>query len=172
MTYNEFIKEYLGKGIDYDGGYGVQCVDLAKLYMDKVLNIQIGAIGNAEAYYRRYDELNILKDNFDRIPNTPDFIPQRGDLVIWNEKQANGCGHISLATGEGNTKNFNSYDQNWGIKEMHLVNHTYKNVAGVLRAKNQDNINGPRQIIDERQPIEERIGEFILDLDLYNSLYL
>ena len=35
MTFDEFIKTYNGKKIDYDGVCGVQCVDLIKLYLDK-----------------------------------------------------------------------------------------------------------------------------------------
>lgn len=40
MNYEEFIKEYNGKSIDYDNVSGVQCVDLAKMYLDKVFGIK------------------------------------------------------------------------------------------------------------------------------------
>ena len=39
MNYKEFVNTYLGKATDYDGGYGVQCVDLIKLYLDKVFDL-------------------------------------------------------------------------------------------------------------------------------------
>ena len=77
MTFNEFIKLFNGKATDYDKGCGVQCVDLAKMYIDYVLNIKPQNIGNAEAYFRRYNELSYLKDNFEKIVNTPTFIPQK-----------------------------------------------------------------------------------------------
>lgn len=135
MTFDEFVKKYNGKATDYDGGCGAQCVDTAKLYMDKVLGIKIGAIGNAEAYWRRYNELPILKNNFDRIPNTPDFIPQKGDIVVWDLRHGK-YGHIAIADGVGTTSYFYSYDQNWGGKAMKRVKHTYKDgFAGVLRPK-------------------------------------
>lgn len=135
MNYQEFINTYNGKAIDYDGGYGVQCVDLIKLYLDKVFNIKIGAIGNAEAYWRRYNEIPALKNNFVRIANTPSFIPKKGDIVIWGTGLSKN-GHVAIATGEGTTSWFNSYDQNWNGKAMHLVRHTYKSgFCGVLRAK-------------------------------------
>ncbi len=38
MNYDEFVNEYIGEGIDYDGVYGVQCVDLTQLYVDKVFD--------------------------------------------------------------------------------------------------------------------------------------
>ena len=58
-------------------GSGVQCVDLAKMYIYYVLEINPQSIGNAEAYWRRYNELAYLHDNFNRIPNTPSFVPQK-----------------------------------------------------------------------------------------------
>ena len=144
MTFDEFVKKYNGIATDYDGGCGVQCVDLAKLYMDKVLEIKIGAIGNAEAYWRRYNELSILNKNFDRIANTPTFIPQKGDIVVWGTKHGK-YGHIAVADGVGTTSYFYSYDQNWGGKGqgMTRIKHTYKSgFEGVLRPKVQDKVNG------------------------------
>ena len=58
-------------------GCGVQCVDLAKMYIYYVLEINPKSIGNAEAYFRRYNELSYLHDNFEKIVNTPTFIPQK-----------------------------------------------------------------------------------------------
>ena len=77
MTFNEFVKLFNGKATDFDKGCGVQCVDLAKMYIYYVLEIKPQSIGNAEAYFRRYDELPYLHDNFIKIKNTPEFIPQK-----------------------------------------------------------------------------------------------
>lgn len=146
MNFDEFIKKYNGKATDYDGGCGVQCVDLAKLYMDKVLGIKPQSIGNAEAYWRRYNELSILNKNFDRIANTPSFIPQKGDIIVWGLKHGK-YGHIAIADGVGTTSYFYSYDQNWGGKGqgMTRIKHTYKSgFEGVLRPKNQIAINGSK----------------------------
>lgn len=142
MTFDEFVKKYSGKQTDYDGGFGVQCVDLAKLYMEKVLNIKTYAIGNAEAYWRRFNEIKFLRDNFIKIPNSPTFVPQKGDVAVWDTKHGK-YGHIAVCNGEGTTSWFNSYDQNWIIKKMHLVKHNYRSgFAGVLRPKNQKLIYG------------------------------
>ena len=35
MTFDSFVKRYIGKAVDYDGVAGVQCVDLVKLYLYK-----------------------------------------------------------------------------------------------------------------------------------------
>lgn len=83
MNYNEFINIYNGKSFDYDGVAGVQCVDLVKMYLDKVFEIKPGAWGNAKDYYEKYNNIENLKKNFNRISNTPSFVPQKGDIVIW-----------------------------------------------------------------------------------------
>lgn len=141
MNYQEFINTYNGKSIDYDGVAGVQCVDFAKIYLDKVFGIKAGAWGNAHAYYDNYNNIAELKNNFDRIANTPSFIPQKGDICVWSTS-LNGYGHISIATGEGNTNTFYTYDQNWNGKTIKKVAHNYRCFLGVLRAKDQTKITG------------------------------
>ena len=64
MTYAEFIKKYNGKGTDFDGRYGVQCVDLAKVYLKEVFGITAGYWGDAHAYYDNYKSLPLLVKNF------------------------------------------------------------------------------------------------------------
>ena len=141
MNYSEFIIAYSGKSFDYDGVSGVQCVDLIKMYLDKVFGIKAGAWGNAKDYYENFNNLP-LKNSFDRIANTASFVPQKGDIVVWGAGLGNTYGHIAIATGEGNTSNFYSYDLNWGSKTVHKVNHNYKGFLGVLRAKDQSKITG------------------------------
>jgi hypothetical protein len=138
ITYEQFIKNHNGKGVDYDGTAGVQCVDLAKAYLKEVYNITPGSWGNAHCYYDNYSAITSLKNNFARIPNTADFVPQKGDIVVWDSGlSSGGYGHIAIATGEGNTSYFYSYDQNWTGKHdpCTKIKHTYSHVAGVLRYK-------------------------------------
>lgn len=140
MNYNEFINTYNGKSFDYDGVAGVQCVDLAKMYLDKVFGIKVGAWGNAKDYYENFNNLP-LKNHFTRIANTPSFVPQKGDIVVWGAGLGNKYGHIAIATGEGNTSTFYSYDLNWGGKTVKRVQHNYKGFLGVLRPNDQSKIN-------------------------------
>ena len=140
MNYNEFINEYNGKSFDYDGVSGVQCVDLIKMYLNKVFRLNPGAWGNAKDYYENYDNNSVLKANFDRIANTPEFVPQKGDIAVWGAGLGNTYGHVAIATGKGNTSNFYTYDLNWNGKTVHKVNHTYKGFLGVLRSKDQSKI--------------------------------
>lgn len=168
MNLDELVKAYLGKATDYDGGMGIQCVDLIKLYLDKVFNIKIGAIGNAEAYYRRYDEVPLLRDNFERIPNTADFVPQKGDICVFGTKLSK-YGHICIATGKGDPSSFTSWDQNWGSKEMKEITHNYNGFLGVLRYKNKEDVS--KNETTEKVVQEENLDYLLFDADLYYSLY-
>ena len=145
MNYNEFIKKYLGKSIDYDGISGVQCVDLIKMYLDKVFEIKPSAWGNAKDYYENFNNLP-LKNYFTRIKNTPDLIPQKGDICIWGTGLGNKYGHIAIATGEGTVKQFYSYDLNWGGKTVRRVLHNYTGFLGVLRPNDQTKIGGDEEM--------------------------
>ena len=140
MTYNEFVSAYNGKATDYDGAYGAQCVDLIKAYLNKVFGIKPGSWGNAKYYWLNFEKHSELTKNFTKIPNTPSFVPKKGDIMVWNGNVGGGCGHVAICTGEGNTSEFYSYDQNWSGKKMHKVKHDYDDVYGVLRPKDQSKI--------------------------------
>jgi hypothetical protein len=141
MTYNEFVKKYLGKAVDYDGVSGVQCVDLAKLYIDKVIGVKPKSIGDAYCYWDDFNE-TYLKKYFTRVKYKKGVKSQKGDLVVWGKKY-NGSsryGHIAIATGDQSSKNIITYDENFGEKEMRRVTHTLKGISGFLRPIDQKNI--------------------------------
>lgn len=138
MTFDSFVKRFIGKAVDYDGVSGVQCVDLVKLYLYNVFGIRAGAWGNARDYWLDFNSHKIMKENFTKIKNTPEFVPKKGDILVWSGDISikNNYGHIAIATGEGDTHTFYSYDSNWNKKEMQKVKHTYFALYGVLRPKN------------------------------------
>ena len=136
MTFEKWVSQNLGKSIDYDGVYGVQCVDLAKHYIKNVLGVKPESIGNAIEYYNKRKTSEYLTKNFKWIDNTAEFVPKKGDLCVFTSKSGNG--HISVATGEGTTSYFYSYDQNYPKSKhepMTLVKHNYTSFLGVLRPK-------------------------------------
>ncbi len=140
MNFDEFYKKYIGKSIDFDGVSGVQCVDLVKQYLKDCYNIKAGAWGNARDYWLNFENIKPLKDNFIKILNTPDFVPQKSDIVVWSGdiSNSNNYGHIAIATGVGNTHQFYTIDQNWNGKPCKEVLHNYYAVYGVLRPKKKE----------------------------------
>lgn len=135
MTFDEFYKKYNGKHVDYDGVCGNQCVDLAKVYLNKIFGLKPGAWGNAVDYYIGFNNHNSLVNSFDKIANNPTFVPLKGDIVIWGTKIGK-YGHIAICTGSGNASWFESFDQNWpNGSKCKKVKHTYTGVLGFLRPK-------------------------------------
>lgn len=146
MTYDEFIKKHNGVAVDYDGAAGRQCVDLATAYFNEVFGSGIKNFWyDAHHFWDLFDKNTWLKANFTKVKNTPSFVPKKGDIVVWGGSLNGGIGHVAIATGEGNTKYFYSYDQNWLGKNdpCTRVYHNYNHVLGVLRPKNQSVINPP-----------------------------
>lgn len=129
MTTDEFVTKYNGKGIDFDGWYGFQCMDLYQQYTKEVLE---GSHVPANAYkvWDNYDTAT-----YNKIDNTPEGVPRKGDVVIWNENTGGGYGHIAVFV-EGDINSFKSFDQNWPVGSIcHIQDHNYNNVTGWLRPK-------------------------------------
>lgn len=141
MTYDEYFKQNKGKYIDFDGAYGVTCFDLANDYTVKV----IGGKPFVGMYaWQIYENFNSQpsKDLFTRIANTPSFVPQKGDIIVWSQGLNGEAGHVAVCTGDGDTSWFRSYEQNWdGCGECcTLHDHNYNYILGVLRPKDQSRI--------------------------------
>lgn len=139
MTFDAWVKSYLGKKIDYDNVSGVQCVDLAKHYMNKVLGLKPASFGNAKCYATDFYDYSFFKNNFELLKNTPDFIPKKGDIGV---RITGTYGHIFICDGVGTTSYFYAYDQNHTGKHEPMTRRKmdYSQLQYVLRPKDQSNI--------------------------------
>ena len=139
MYFDDFKRKYNNKGVDYDGYYGNQCVDLFRQFNKEVLGIeQPKGVRGAKNFWTNYKNDKNLYNNFTRIANTPTFVPQKGDVAIW---YYGTYGHIALCTGKGNVDTFEVLEQNKPLNSVcHLQNENYNGFYGVLRPKNQDKI--------------------------------
>lgn len=94
MTLEKFVKKYEGKKIDYDGAYGAQCVDLARLYIHLVWNLmQPKSILSAYEAYTRWLRCG---DDFNEIGWKSLTKIARGDLVVFPPTDTNPHGHIAI----------------------------------------------------------------------------
>jgi hypothetical protein len=133
MTFDDFIKKYSDKPTDFDGAYGSQCVDLYRYYLRDVLQVpQSPPVKSAKDIWNTYN-----KEDFERIKNTPDGVPQKGDVVIWGNGE---YGHVGIFV-DGNTTRFRSFDTNYPAGTLaHIQGHTYANVLGWLRPRGGDSM--------------------------------
>jgi hypothetical protein len=137
MKLDEFVRTYNGRYLDYDGRFGCQCVDLARYYFAEVCGLvrQPAGVVGAKDFYRKFDKDPVLAANFTKIPNTPEFVPEPGDIVIWDGTKGNLYGHIAIFV-HGDVRAFDSFDQNLPTgAPCGIVHHTYNNVLGFLRPK-------------------------------------
>lgn len=136
MNLSDFIKNNDGKGLDFDGAFGFQCMDLMHFYCKDVLGIADGKVLAAPTAAQVFSNFANIKGNelFDKIDNTPDGVPQAGDIMFWNTS-VGSAGHVAVFI-SGNANSFKSFDQNWPVgSKCHVQDHTYKGVAGWLRKK-------------------------------------
>lgn len=94
MTLDEFVKEYEGKKIDYDGSYGAQCVDLVRLYIQLVWGLpQPKSIISAYEAYTRWLRCG---DGFNEISWKSITKIARGDIIVFPPTDTNSHGHIAI----------------------------------------------------------------------------
>lgn len=141
-SFDSFFKKWNGKVADFDGYYGGQCYDLAQFWTKEIGGHLFVGLYAKDIYSQP-------KDFYIQIPNTPEAVPQVGDIVVWagtfnsykdkNGKLVAGPGHVAIATGNGDTKAFEVFSQNdpTGAKCI-LKTYKYDHVIGWLRKKEDE----------------------------------
>lgn len=130
MTYDEFIKKYTGKEVDFDYIYPNQCMDLMHQYVYDVLGLTdktiLAAPTAAQAYYKAGWETF-----FKKVPNTPKGVPVKGDILFFGT-EVGPAGHVCIVI-EANVNSFTSFDANWPVGSLpHIQTHNYVGCLGWL----------------------------------------
>jgi hypothetical protein len=130
MTAMQFFNKYNKKRLDFDGVNGGQCVDVAKAFYKEVFRIT-PIRGNGIDYWYK------SQPKFKRIKNTvwarTFRRPAQGNIVVWGTGVGE-YGHVAIANGTGNSRVFDSFEQNYPLWSVcHVQRHDYKNVIGWLR---------------------------------------
>lgn len=131
MTFDEFKTKWNGKGIDFDGAYGDQCMDLMHQYCVEVLGITDGRVLAAPAAKDVWNTPVFGKDKFEAIPNSPTGVPQKGDIVLFGT-EIGQYGHVAIVQSATLDK-VTSFDQNWnGHQYCETITHSYGGSQGIL----------------------------------------
>ena len=102
----KFKETWLDKCIDYDGVYDFQCVDLAKLYLERLGFWKIWKLGNA----KQVPQADLFTTGREKIVGTNDLM--QGDIII---KTQGKYGHIAIVDRIVGWKVF-VLEQNWSWK--------------------------------------------------------
>lgn len=161
MTADQFFLKYNNIGLDFDGYYGFQCMDLYQQYnKDVVYGPHIPSPAAADVWN------NYPKDLYERIEIKEDNFPQKGDVVIWKKAPNLMFGHIAVAY-SGNTTSFVSFDQNWPTGTIcHFQNHNYTNVQGWLRPKASIAPTNPQPMLNDQTKIPANFLGWETDLEI------
>ena len=138
ISLDEFIEKYKGKSVGYpnDNYFKGECLSLVKWYIKEVFGIDPPASGcnGARCYWSIFP--SPLDSIFEKVPNTPNLVPKKGWVAVWDGSVGSGAGHIGIVADDKATKStFNSFDSNWGSKTAQIVTHNYNNVYGFLVPK-------------------------------------
>ena len=167
MTLAQFVEKWNGKGIDYDGHYGFQCVDLYRQYVQEVLQVpQSPGVTGAKDIWNSY-----LTEHYDRVSNSPDGIPEPGDIMIWGSDYGQ-YGHVAVIT-EANKDTFTCFSQNdplgalcglkkyskWGLGWLHP-----KPKVNTYKGYDLTNLDSMRVAVDVLVDLQE--GQLVRKLDV------
>lgn len=161
MTLDGFVNRWENdpKGIDFDGAFSTQCMDLYRAYVRDVLGYpQSPPVVGAKDVWDTY-----LKTHYTRVANTSDGVPPRGSVMIWSGKYG-PFGHIAIVL-EADKNSFTAFSQNdpLGAKCIKKV-YNYNNVLGWLIP---NSLNEPDPIMDKVD-----LGGLVTELETYGVVEL
>lgn len=163
MTFDEFIAKYTDKPVDFDGVYPSQCMDLMHQYVYDVLGLTDRKLLAHACAYQVFSDFT-ESEYFDKIANTPEGVPQKGDIVLFNKTASNPYGHVCIFI-SGTANKFKSFDANYPTGSLpHVQDHTYGYCLGWLRAKDTATIQILKSQFEElvrKSTIADEVGKIL-----------
>jgi hypothetical protein len=171
QLFDEFFAEWNGKSAEAEDPSALdQCMDLAFLWCDK-MGVPRDTIRHGYAYQIWAAPNPSTPEYFDLIPNTPDNISRKGDIIVLGITNGVPVGHVCIDTGKSDATNLISFDENWDTLHYYHIDddgnqvpysrtviHTnYWDVVGFLRLKTQAPVveTPPAPIVEQPAPVVE-----------------
>lgn len=109
------MKWYVGRYIDFDHLYGYQCMDVAVDYVWWLTRSTYHLKGNARDSVN--PRINKLPDGLKVYVNTPEFMPQKGDIMVYSSGYFdNAYGHVAIVYDTITLQSCTVLEQNWDGK--------------------------------------------------------
>jgi len=117
-----------------------QCVQFVRWVLQEYLKLpKWQSRRGAADFWDNYNNDPAINKHWIKISNTPDFIPKEGDIVFWNKNKGGGFGHVAFIYGDDqDIKYFYSIESNWKPLVVTVVQHSYNDVLGFFRLKNNE----------------------------------
>ncbi len=124
---DQFIESNTDKRIGDTPENTGQCVGVVEDWTD-LLGLP-HTWGNADDLYANADPRY-----FQKLENTPPFVPQAGDIAVFSSQFNGTVGHCGVCTGVGDEQSFEMFEQNDPIgSACHKANYKYDYIIGFLR---------------------------------------
>jgi len=141
----ETLQEIAGKWLDKTVPYPVpdphklqgQCVQFVRYCLDVYYQKpQWAPVTGAADFWAAFGKDPALNGYWEKIPNTPDFVPAEGDICVWNKNKGGGYGHIGIVYGPKQSVSLlTCLESNWKPLKVSVVTHSYADVSGFFRRK-------------------------------------
>ena len=143
VLFDAFVAANNNKQVEaYDATSPFQCFDLIIAWCDK---LGVPRLSNGSSIFPFWGASQIYTDYqsmqakwFDKVANTADYIPKKGDILVWRADYpgTGGAGHTAIATGKGTLSTFEAFTQNNPKYRLSVVSSfPYTYVLGALRYK-------------------------------------
>lgn len=104
-----YMSKLKGKGWDFDNAFGWQCYDLANQYFNYLTGERLYGLYAKDIHT---DNKAVLEKYGTIYKNTPNFLPQKGDLFIMHGGYGQGAGHTGVVW-SANLNTYTGLEQNW-----------------------------------------------------------
>lgn len=167
----QFISNLQGQFVEVSDRTNIyQCMDLAYLWVF-CLGYPKATIQKLYAYQVYTQPTDLTRQYFDILENTSTFIPQAGDIAVYDKTTSNIAGHIGVCLEGGSVLAFRCFEQNLPLGSPSAVkvrNYTYPKLLGVLRPK--VNTSTPEPIITDQSLYNFGEGFGVIELQRAKSI--
>jgi CHAP domain. len=154
MTTQDFLNQFNGRYVDFDGAFGNQCVDLVQFYNRDVVGNSIRFIGNAKDLYSQTTSFYTQAQD-----------PKVGDIAVFGAMTGNPYGHTGVVSAVYSNDSFDLLEQNDPTgTPSHYKRYSRANLIGFLRPKKGESMPSLEQsladlfkIVDESNKDKDRL---------------
>jgi hypothetical protein len=173
LSLEEFTNKYLGKSIIFKNGYGKQCYNLPIRYWHEVCGLSTDTYpicpnGCVIDFYNEFDDISFFKNNkFELIKYTIDYIPSKGDVVIYDWAIVGFVEIIlnadinSMTVLAQNPYNDDGFNVENNDKIQIVKNRPYKGVLGYIKYNGFTELKTGK---DEHKKFKDNLLNSILDI--------
>lgn len=94
-AYKAYKKKWIGKAVDFDGVYGMQCVDLVKHFTKDFLWVSLGSFGWSAI--SGWESGSPFDSKWKKVVYKKWKSPKLWDIVFFDKMKGNPYGHVAVA---------------------------------------------------------------------------